>query len=199
MSDIFRRMKKPVLTALFVLLAALPLAAQTSEFGILAGGSRAIGIPAADGTSNQTGINDFHFGGSVKEVYFGTRVDPETVFRVRVGTADVALIHPERNSAGDLTGKRTAARGTVDHVDAIVDYRFSEPFGWSSIFGGIGMYRTRVPSEASDTNAGFTAGVNAGFPLTRRFGLMVEGSYHWTHTDIRQRWVTLTGGLRMSF
>ena len=85
------------------------------------------------------------------------------------------------------------------HVEAIVDYRFSEAFGSAGIFGGLGMYRTSAPGVADDTNGGLTAGANADFPLSKRYGIMVEGSYHWLHTAVHQRFITLTGGLRISF
>ena len=42
-------------------------------------------------------------------------------------------------------------------------------------------------------------GVNADFPFSRRYGLIAEGTYHWLHTKVRQRFVTLTAGLRISF
>jgi predicted porin len=185
MSDIFRRMKKPLLTALFVLFAALPLAAQSSEFGILAGGARKLG--------------DLSQGGTAKEIYFGTRVDPETVFRIKVGTADVPLSYHAVDASGTVSPDLSVARGTVTHAEAIVDYRFAEAFGSSGIFAGIGMYRTKLADQSTDTNPGLTAGVNAAFPFSRRTAVMVEGSYHWLHTNIRQRFITVTGGLRFSF
>jgi hypothetical protein len=200
MSDIFRRMKKPVITAVFVLFAALPLAAQSAEFGFLIGGSRSIGNPPG-ATDQQTTVNDFRFGGAVKELYYGTKIDPDTVFRIRIGEVDVPVVYNTGTTdpANNNRAVFASARGTITHIDAIADYRFSESFGSTGIFGGLGMYRTHVAQAPNDTNAGITAGINADFPVTRRYSFMVEASGHWLHTRVRQRFVTITGGLRVSF
>ena len=184
-------MKRAALAAALLLAAALPLSAQTSEFGILFGGVKRLNdLPNDQGVS---GIKDFSFNNSVKEVFYGTRLDSDTMFKIKAGEITVPVVFDAGN------GTFSEAKGKVDHVDAIVDYRFSESFGTGGIFGGVGMYRTSAPGVADDTNAGLSAGVNADFPLSRRYGIMVEGTYHWLHTTVRQRFVTLTGGLRISF
>jgi hypothetical protein len=174
-----------------------PLAGQTSQFGILFGGVKRLNdLPLSQG---QKTVNDFSFSNSVKEVFFGTRLEPDTMFKIKAGEITVPVVYDTGTT--DATGNKVfaQAKGKVDHVDAIVDYRFSEAFGSTGIFGGVGMYRTSAPGVADDTNAGLTAGVNADFPLSRRDGLMFEGSYHWLHTTVHQRFITLTGGLRISF
>ncbi len=190
-------MKKALFVAVVLLVAALPLAAQSSplagqssQFGILFGGVKRLNdLPGSQG---QNGINDFTFSNSVKEVFFGTRLEPDTMFKIKAGEITVPVVYDTGNGFAQEKGK-------VDHVDAIVDYRFSEAFGTAGIFGGVGMYRTTAPNVASDTNGGLSAGINADFPLSRRYGIMVEGTYHWLHTTVRQRFITLTGGLRISF
>ncbi len=37
------------------------------------------------------------------------------------------------------------------------------------------------------------------FPLSRRYGVVVEGTYHWVNYHYRPRYLTLTGGLRITF
>ena len=182
-------MKKALLAAALVLLA-LPLSAQTSQFGILFGGVKRLNdLPNSQG---QNGINDFQFGDSVKEVFFGTRLEPDTMFKIKVGQVTLPVVYDTGTGFSKVNGK-------IDHIDAIVDYRFSEAFGSGGIFGGVGMYRSSAPGVADDTNGGLNAGVNADFPLSRRYGIMVEGTYHWVRTTVRQRFITATAGLRISF
>jgi hypothetical protein len=190
-------MKRAAL-AVAVVLIALPLAAQTaplsgqmSQFGILFGGSKRMNdLP---GTQGRSDVKDFSFGNSVKEIFIGTRLEPDTMFKIKAGEIDVPVL--VRNTSGGFD----KVKGKIDHVDALIDYRFSESFGSSGIFGGVGMYRATAPGVADDTNAGLSIGVNADLPLSSRFGLIVEGTYHYLHTDVRQRFITATGGLRISF
>ena len=190
-------MKRAALAAV-VALIALPLAAQTaplsgqmSQFGILFGGSKRMNdIPGSQGRSD---VKDFSFGNSVKEIFIGTRLEPDTMFKIKAGEIDVPVL------VNNTTGGFDKVKGKVDHVDAIVDYKFSESFGTTGFFGGVGMYRATAPGVPDDTNAGLSIGINADLPLSSRYGLMVEATYHYLHTDVRQRFMTATGGLRISF
>lgn len=192
-------MKRAVLAAA-VALIALPLAAQTaplsntmSQFGILFGGSKRMNdLP---GTQGRSDIKDFSFGNSVKEIYIGTRMEPDTMFRIKAGEIDVPVLVDD----GTGTGNFAKVKGKIDHVDALIDYRFSESFGTTGIFGGLGMYRATAQGIADDTNAGLSFGVNADLPLSNRYGIIVEGTYHYLHLNPRQRFITATGGLRISF
>ena len=190
-------MKRAALAAV-VALIALPLAAQTaplsgqmSQFGILFGGSRRMS------SGGDSSVKDFSFSNSVKEIFIGTRLEPDTMFKIKAGEIDVPLL------VADGNGGFNKVKGKVDHVDAIVDYRFSESFGSTGVFGGLGLYRSSAPNVADSTNAGLSVGINADLPLSSRFGLIVEGTYHYLHTsssaDARQRFITATGGLRISF
>jgi hypothetical protein len=61
------------------------------------------------------------------------------------------------------------------------------------------MYRQGAEGFESTTNFGFNAGVNADFPITRRYGVVVEAAYHWNRAEFQPRYLTLGGGLRVSF
>jgi hypothetical protein len=185
-------MKRPLLLAVLIAGFTLPLLAQSSEFGLLFGGSKRMNDAGAQG---QSGINDFKFGNSVKEIYYGTEIDPGTIFRIKAGSVSLPLVY----GASATPSNPTVVKGKIDHVDAVVDYRFSEPFGSTGLFAGVGMYRQSASGQQSDTNVGLSGGVNADFPLSRRYGIVGEATYHWVHTVERQRFVTLTGGLRISF
>jgi hypothetical protein len=195
--SILPAMKRAVLAAVVVLLA-LPLAAQTaplagsmSQFGILFGGSKRMNdIPGSQGRSD---VKDFAFGNSVKEIFIGTRLEPDTMFKIKAGEINVPVL------VADGSGGFNKVKGKIDHVDALIDYRFSESFGSSGIFGGVGMYRATAPGVADDTNAGLSLGINADLPLSTRYGIIVEATYHYLHTQVRQRFLTATGGLRISF
>jgi hypothetical protein len=190
-------MKRAVLAAAVVLIA-LPLAAQTaplsntmSQFGILFGGSKRMNdLP---GTQGRSDVKDFSFSNSVKEIYIGTRLEPDTMFKIKAGQIDVPVLVSDGGTGFNKV------KGKIDHVDAIIDYRFSESFGTTGVFGGVGMYRATAPGIADDTNAGLSFGINADLPLSTRYGIVVEGTYHYLHLDPRQRFITATGGLRISF
>jgi hypothetical protein len=89
--------------------------------------------------------------------------------------------------------------GEIQHIEANVEYRFSEPFGTTGLFAGIGFYRQSGDDSESTTNYGVNGGVNADFPLSRRYGIVVEGTYHWTSADFQSRYMTVAAGLRVSF
>jgi len=190
-------MKRAVLAAAVVLIA-LPLAAQTaplsnqmSQFGILFGGSKRMNdLP---GTQGRSDVKDFSFSNSVKEIYIGTRLEPDTMFKIKAGQIDVPVLVSDGGTGFNKV------KGKIDHVDAIVDYRFSESFGSTGVFAGLGMYRATAPGLADDTNAGLSFGINADLPLSTRYGIIVEGTYHYLHLEPRQRFLTATAGLRISF
>src|SRR5437879_5908531 len=197
-------MKKLLLLILF---AATPALAQTSEFGILVGGSKRL-ISHSDQAAG-IGVSDkFKFGNSVREIYYAVQLDPGTNFKIKAGQIEGPVAFQYLN--GNTKARTDIAKGKVEHVDGIVDYRFSEAFGSTGLFGGVGLYRQRgsitdqaVPlvqrGTQTETNYGFQGGVNGDFPLTRRVGFIAEVAYHWINYHYKPRYVTLTGGLRLSF
>jgi len=204
--------------SLFVLLplvSALPALAQSTEFGVLYGGSM------YHNQNDDSGLStSFRFSNHVKEAYYGIETDPGTWFRLKIGEIDGPTAF--RFNTSDASGNNFRAvvsdpQGKVEHVDGLVDYRFSEPFGSTSIFGGVGYYRVKgtvthsnVPSfpnplppaderSRSESAVGAQLGVHGDFPLSRRYGVIVEGAYHWINTSVRNRYITATAGLRISF
>jgi hypothetical protein len=185
-------MRKTVLALVLASLAALPALAQASEFGFLVGGSNRI-VSAAD-QAGPDGLpdNNWRFSDSVKEIYFSVQLDPGTRFRIKAGDINgtVTFLNPDES--------RTHFEGHVEHLDALVDYRFSEPFGTTGIFLGPGLYRQKG-GGLDETSYGFSGGVNADLPLSRRYGVVLEATYHWAHFDATTRYLTAAGGLRISF
>jgi hypothetical protein len=184
-------MKKTILL-LILALSALPAAAQYSEFGVVLGGSKRL---ISQGDEQQgIGVSDeFKFDNSVKEIYYSVRLDDYSKFKIKLGQITAP-------GAFNVNGSRVdVAKADVDHIDGIVDYRFSEPFGSTGLFAGVGLYRLDAPDQQEETNYGFSGGVNGDFPFSRRYGVVVEAAYHWVNFHYHPRYVTLGAGLRISF
>ncbi|MGZ4778281.1 MAG: hypothetical protein ACXV5L_03745 [Thermoanaerobaculia bacterium] len=184
-------MRKTLLAAILAL-AALPAAAQVSEFGILLGGSKRL-ISHSDVAQGIGVADNFKFSNSVKEIYYSILLDEDSRFKIKVGQIIAPGAFRVDNARVDVD------RAKVEHADALVDYHFSEPFGSTGLFAGIGLYRQSASGQQEETNYGFSGGVNGDFPLSRRYGVVVEGTYHWVNYHYRPRYLTLTGGLRISF
>ena len=172
-------MKKLITLMLFV---AAPAIAQTSQFGILIGGSKRL-ISHSDQAAG-LGISDnFQFSNSVREIYYAVQLDPGTIFKIKGGQIEGPVAFQYTTATG--TARTDAPKGKVEHIDGLIEYRFSEVFGSTGLFAGIGLYRQRgtitdqaVPVEQrgsqTETNYGFQGGVNGDFPITRRVGFIVE-------------------------
>jgi hypothetical protein len=197
-------MKKLLLLILF---AATSAFAQTSEFGILLGGSKRL-ISHSDQAAGLGVSDNFRFSNSVREIYYAVQLDPGTKFKIKAGQIEGPVAF--QYATPTRTARTDSAKGTVEHVDGLIDYRFSEAFGSTGLFAGVGLYRQRgtitdqaVPVEQrgtqTETNYGFQGGVNGDFPLSRRVGFIAEVAYHWINYHYKPRYVTLTGGLRFSF
>lgn len=170
--------------------AAMPAAAQHNEFGVLFGGSKALKSEAGKGS----------FERGLREIYYGFNLDPDTVFKIKLGRMDANTAF--KTGVKDAKGKdifETDPNGTIEHADGIVEYRFSEAYGYTGLFAGAGLYRQRG-SGRDETDFGFQGGVNSLFPLSRRYALQLEGAYHvMNFNSPRPRYLTLGAGLRIAF
>lgn len=196
-SRIVPAMKRALVFLVFSLIAAAPLAAQTTEFGVLYGGSKRT-IKNGTAPDGESLINSgFSFSHSAVDVYYGVQVDPGTIFKVQVGRIDgpVAFAVPQAGG-GNL---RRDANGQVQHAEGIIEYRFSESYGSTGLFAGVGMYRTTASGQNSQTDYGFPIGVTADFPMTRTYSFIAAATYHLTNGDFHPRYLTVQGGLRIGF
>jgi hypothetical protein len=205
---IVTRMRKMGFALAFLLLSTMPAMAQTSEFGLLIGGSKRL-ISHSD-QAQGLGISDsFKFSNSNREIYYAIQVDPGTFFRIKGGQIEGPVAFQFTDAAGK-PARTDVPKGKVEHVDALIDYRFSEAFGSTGLFAGVGLYRQRatlndlaVPAvqrgNQTETNYGFQGGVNGDFPMTRRTGFIAELAYHWINYKYKVRYLTLSGGLRFTF
>ncbi len=200
-------MRKTASALAFLFLAAMPALAQPSEVGILIGGSKRL-ISRRD-EARGIGVRDnFKFSNSVREIFYAVQLEPGTFFKIRGGQIEAPVAFQYTTASGKA--RTDVPKGKVEHVDAVVDYRFSEAFGSTGLFAGVGLYRQRatlvdmaIPAEQrgnqTETNYGLLGGVNSDFPITRRVGFIAEATYHWINYNFKVRYVTLGGGLRFSF
>ena len=196
-SRIVPAMTRAAVFLAFSLIIAAPIAAQTTEFGVLFGGSKRV-VRNAQTLAGEDLINKgFSFSNSAVDVYYAVQVDPGTMFKVQVGRIDtpVAFAIP---LAGGGNGRRDV-KGQVQHAEGIIEYRFSEPAGSTGLFAGVGMYRTTASGESSTTDYGFPVGVTADFPITRTYAFIAAATYHFTNADFRPRYLTVSGGFRIGF
>ena len=177
-------MKKTAILLALCALAALPAAAQNNEFGILFGSARPMKSDAGKGS----------FESGMRELYYALELEPSTLFRIEVGRMRTKTAFPLAGGGFDID-----RNGTVEHADGIVEYRFAEPYGYTGLFAGAGLYRQKTNAR-EETDYGFQGGLNALFPLNRTYAIAVEGAYHWVNVyNPRPRYVTFGAGLRIAF
>jgi hypothetical protein len=197
-SRIVPAMKRNLLLLALIVLSALPAFAQSTELGIIVGGSRRF----VDGAQKENGVefddSTFSLSNNSFDLFWAMQMEPELYLKFKVGRMEtpVAIAY---EVPGQTKLFRRDARGEVQHAEANVEYRFSEPYGSTGLFAGLGFYRQTAPDTESTTNFGVNGGVTADFPLSRRYGIILEGTYHWTNSDFDSRYMTLGGGVRVSF
>jgi hypothetical protein len=206
-------MKKSACLLMFLLVAAPAALAQSSQFGLLLGGSKRL-VSNRDEEAGRGVSDSWKFSNSVKEAYYAIELEPGTMFKIKGGqiSAPAAFRVQTGNASSPqvVVARRDLEKADIDHIDALIDYRFSEAFGSTGLFAGVGLYRQQgtfagtsdvLPQDrdATETNYGFSGGVNGDFPLSKRYGVVVEATYHWVNYHYRPRYITLTGGFRISF
>lgn len=183
-------MKKTLILLGFLLVAALPAVAQNNEVGLLIGGSKAMKTAAA-------GKSDFQRG--FEEISYGMSIDQGTIFKIKLGRMDAKTVFVSRNAAGDQIVDVVDVDGQVEYADAVIEYRFSEPFGYTGLFAGTGLYR-QSGGNRQESDYGFVAGLNGLFPVSRSLGISAEAAYHWAHFySPKPRYATLGVGIRLAF
>jgi hypothetical protein len=196
-SLILPAMKKTAILAAILLAGAVPAAAQSTEFGVLFGGS-ARSTESNTAADDVNLADDFSLSHNSVAFYYGIELEPGTMFKLRAGRIETPV------GLATVEGARHDVEGEVEHLDAIAEYRFSEPFGSAGLFAGIGLYRQTGSAgagldEVSETDYGFLAGVTADFPLSRRYGVILDATHHWTKLPFKPRYLTVSGGLRLRF
>ena len=202
---------KRTLILLVLVAGTLPVFAQNTgnEFGFIVGGSRRfVDSSNARSLGNEEDWleSNFSFSNTSYELYWSIPIEPDLNLVFKGGTlqSEIAIpyeeVDPDADEPGTIaTFRRDVADGSVHHIGAVVEYEFDESFGSSGLFAGLGMYRLTAPGEDAQQTWGVHAGVNSDFPLSARYGVVLEGSYHWTKAEFNQRFMTVGAGLRVSF
>lgn len=209
-SRIVPAMKRTLFLLALIVVSAVPVLAQESnEFGVIIGGNRRF-VDSAN-TESITGDaesdwieSNFSFSNNSIELYWSMPIEPDLNLKFKGGRmkSEIAIPFegPDPEKPGEMkVFRRDVADGEVHHLETVVEYEFDEPFGSSGLFAGLGFYRLSAAGEESRSTWGITAGVNSDFPITRRYGVVLEAAYHWTRTDFHPRYLTVGGGLRVSF
>ncbi|MEA2343862.1 MAG: hypothetical protein QOF63_2031 [Thermoanaerobaculia bacterium] len=185
-------MKKTLILLGFSLVAAFPVFAQHNEIDVLAGGAKALKTAAG-------GKSDFQHG--FEEISYGVTMEEDTIFKIKLGrmNAKTAFQSKDANGVPFVDPADVDPKGQIEYADAVIEYRFSEPFGSTGLFAGTGLYR-QTGSNRSESDYGFVGGVNGLFPLNRSVGISVEAAYHWVHFyNPKPRYATIGVGLRFVF
>src|ERR1700687_2812533 len=122
-------MKKVFFILAVSIVSALPAMAQTSSCGFIVGGTQHLG----------SGVG-FKFGNNVRELFFDTQMEPDYLFRIKGGEIQGPV------SLQQTDGTFLQGSGKIDHIDGLIDYKFSEVFGSSGLFAGLGLYRQKLGS-----------------------------------------------------
>lgn len=158
---------------------SLPVFAQDGSVGLLIGMADYL----EDGFDLDVGLD-------VQEIWYSKELEAGTSLRFKLGQADLDV---EDENLSLPRGDHELEYGLL-----LVDYRFDEIWGSSTLFLGPGAYRQSI-NGADETNFGLSGGVTADFPVTRRLGLVLEGAYHWINFDDEYDFMTLGAGARFSF
>jgi hypothetical protein len=190
-------MKRIAFLFAFSIVCALSVSAQTTEFGVIFGGSKRV-IERESPPPGEVLLDDnFSLENSSIDLYYAVQIEPATMFKVRVGRINGPVSF--RTQFGDGAFVRQDRDGEVQHAEGVVEYRFSEPFGSAGLFAGVGVYRQLADGFDSTIDYGFPVGVTADFPLSRRYGVILEATYHFIKADFNPRIFTLGAGLRIGF
>lgn len=210
-------MKRVLFLTLLTVMVAVPTFAQHSEFGVLLGGARRFvesgqGEPIPDSNPPATRPlldNEFSLSNSAVDLYWAMELEESTRLKFKVGRMETPVAFEIPNPAFNESNPqpnvpkffRRDLEGEVQHASAVIEYRFDEPYGSTSIFGGLGLYRQSADDEGVDSESdyGFQFGINADFPISRKYGVITEATYHMSRGPFSPRYLTLTGGLRIAF
>lgn len=176
-------MRRPLLYALLLALLAsstfAPAPASAERLGFTVGLVGGIGGPVDGEIGEHTDV----------ELQLGYDINSRDLFVLRVGRLDL-------DGSDDLF----ASDGELSYVTATGEYRLPEDFYLGGLFLGLGYYDLQTDFGFVDDSAfGFTVGVNGEFPLSDRWGILVEFTGHWADLEAENLWVMATAGVRFSF
>jgi hypothetical protein len=197
-SLIVRRMKRALFLVALTLCSALPALAQSKELGVIVGASRRF----LERAEREEGIvwldSKLDLSNNSIELYWSTELDEDVLFKIKAGRMETQVANAYKVE-GDTRTFREDFEGEVQHAGFQVEYRFSEAFGTSGIFAGAAFYRQSAEELGSSNNFGLNFGANIDLPISTTYGVLIEGTYHYTRGELRPRYLTIGAGLRARF
>jgi hypothetical protein len=168
------------------LLAAVPGAAAAQRlynFSVSALG----GIGGATDANPGGGIGNPSY-----QLGFAVVTEPGTLVGLRLGTIDFGS-----NQVGNLVD------ASLNYLTVAGEYRFQESYFDSGLYLGLGGYQlkgTRPGGGSNDKTAiGLALGATGEFTLSRRLGVLIELSGHYSDLDEAKFFGMIHGGLIFHF
>lgn len=123
----------------------------------------------------------------------GMVTEPRTLVGVRYGEIGFDSDEPlEGLFDADLT-----------YLTLAGEYKFDQRYYEAGVYVGLGGYQLEGidagGADRDDSSFGLVIGVTGEFPITRRFGVVVEFAGHYTDLDDAQIFATGVGGLAVHF
>ena len=184
---------------MFLLASLLTMTVDAGEFGAVFGGSKRV-VKQPPNLLTPLARPAFELSNSAFDVYYAVELDPTAVLKIQAGRIEGPVSFEDKETvAGIEISHIFDLTGEVQHIEALVEYRFDEPLGSTGLFAGVGAYRMVATGHSSSTNYGFPVGLTADFPITPRYGVIAAATYHFTKADLQPRYLTIGAGLRVRY
>jgi len=183
-----RRLRAAVFVAatLAALLAAPEDASAQQLYSFTVSAAAGFGGSLDADPGDEITLGSYQFGASIV-------TEPRTFVGVRIGRIGFDDDEPlEGLFDADLT-----------YLTLAGEYKFDQTFYEGGMYVGFGGYRLEgidgAGSSQDDTSFGLAVGVTGEFPITRRFGVVVEFAGHYTDLEQTQVFATGLAGLAFRF
>ena len=181
------RLRAFLLAAALIALAAVPGDASAQQlYSFTVSASAGFGGSLDANPGDEITLGSYQFAASIV-------TEPRTLVGVRVG----------RIGFDDDEPLQSLFDADLTYLTLAGEYKFDQTFYEGGMYVGIGGYRLEgtdaAGSSQDDTSFGLAVGVTGEFPITRRFGVVVELAAHATDLDQAQLFATGQAGLAFRF
>lgn len=175
------------------------------------GAAAVAALLAAPGAASAQQLYSFTLSGMAG---FGGSLDADPGDEITLGSYQLgaALVTEPRTLVGVRYGRiafdddeplESLFDADLTYLTLAGEYKFDQTFYEGGMYVGVGGYRLEGVDAAGagqdDTSFGLAVGVTGEFPLTRRFGIVVEFAGHYTDLDEAQLFATGQAGLAVHF
>ncbi len=164
-----RQKRLRLVTLLGLLLAVLwPVASQAQNTHTFR-----VGLMAGLGGASEDEL-DYDLTNFSWQAVFSMRIEPSTLWGVRVGQVDL-------DSGADIFDSE------LNYLTLTGEYLYADRFYESGLYLGLGFYDfDGGPALSSDNALGVVVGVTGSFELAKRFDLLTELSIHYADLNATQ-------------